>query len=522
MLAHDPNFNLEFVDSAGGALTNAVKSAQGDFASGRVPSRRAQLHERRRFALRRRSRRMAARLAILISADVLALVLTRFVLVALLGAGGSPPDALREFRAGGPLADPGTPASLVLWIALLVSLMVTGAYARHRGLNTWLRLAAAAILAGGASAVPLAAVIGWQQAVSQMLIVAGAAFVALVFARLAAERILRRVWPRARGAAPAILLGPPDAATSALAVAATAAGGDYKVALHREINPQGLGDPTALAIALGREIDDIGIEAVILTELVPERYLRAVVDEALSAGCLVLCPPRAVAVDGLRPRLVWHHDQAFLEFGTPVLQLSALIVKRTTDVIGAGLLLLLVSPLMLLIALGIKLDSPGPVFFSQDRAGVGGRRFRMLKFRTMRRGADDQKQDLAHLNYTGDVRLFKIPFDPRVTRFGSFLRRWSLDELPQFWNVLRGDMSLVGPRPFFESDFAAYEDHHFRRLDTKPGITGLWQVGGRSDLVEFEDVVYLDRQYIENWSFWLDLGILLRTMPTVIRRKGAY
>ena len=465
---------------------------------------------------------MAARLAILLTADVAALFIARLAFLSLLATRDTPPAMLRDFRAAGPLANPGMPASTVLWMALIISLVVTGAYARHRGLNTWLRLAAAAVLAGAASTVPLAAVTGWQQAVSQTLVVSAVAFVALVLGRLAAERVLRGVWPRARGAAPAILVGPPDARLSPLAVAATAAGGDYKVAVHHEINPQALGDPAALAKSLGRDMDDLGIEAVILTELFPERHLRAVVDEALSAGCLVLCPPRAVAVDGLRPRLVWHHDQAFLEFGTPVLQLSALIVKRTTDVIGAVLLLLLVSPLMLLIALGIKLDSPGPVFFSQDRAGVGGRRFRMLKFRTMRRGADEEKQDLAHLNHTGDVRLFKIPFDPRVTRFGRFLRRWSLDELPQFWNVLRGDMSLVGPRPFFESDFAAYEDHHFRRLDTKPGITGLWQVGGRSDLVEFEDVVYLDRQYIENWSFWLDLGILLRTMPTVIRRKGAY
>ena len=146
----------------------------------------------------------------------------------------------------------------------------------------------------------------------------------------------------------------------------------------------------------------------------------------------------------------------------------------------------------------------------------------MLKFRTMRVGADEEKQHLAHLNHTGDVRLFKIPRDPRVTRLGWFLRRWSLDEMPQLWNVLRGDMSLVGPRPFFEADFAAYEDHHFRRLDTKPGITGLWQVSGRSELVDFEDVVFLDRQYIEQWSLWLDISILFRTVSAVVRRRGAY
>jgi lipopolysaccharide/colanic/teichoic acid biosynthesis glycosyltransferase len=140
----------------------------------------------------------------------------------------------------------------------------------------------------------------------------------------------------------------------------------------------------------------------------------------------------------------------------------------------------------------------------------------------MRHGADAEKHLLAHLNRTGDARLFKIADDPRVTRLGKWLRRWSLDELPQFWNVLLGDMSLVGPRPFFESDLADYDAHHFRRLDVKPGITGLWQVRGRSDVVNFDEVVRLDREYIERWSFWLDLKILLMTLPSVLRRRGAY
>jgi lipopolysaccharide/colanic/teichoic acid biosynthesis glycosyltransferase len=146
----------------------------------------------------------------------------------------------------------------------------------------------------------------------------------------------------------------------------------------------------------------------------------------------------------------------------------------------------------------------------------------MLKFRTMRVGADDEKEDLAYLNHTGDPRLFKIPDDPRVTRFGAWLRRWSIDELPQCWNVLIGDMSLVGPRPFFESDLESYEDHHFRRLDAKPGITGLWQVNGRSDVVDFEEVVRYDREYIEHWSLPLDFQIMLKTIPVLFSRSGAY
>jgi lipopolysaccharide/colanic/teichoic acid biosynthesis glycosyltransferase len=229
-----------------------------------------------------------------------------------------------------------------------------------------------------------------------------------------------------------------------------------------------------------------------------------------------------VKVYGLRPSLVWHHDQPFFELGSPVLKARALISKRIVDVILSAVLLIILSPILALIALAIRLDSPGSPFFFQERAGLGGKRFRMIKFRTMREGADFEKADLAHLNHTGDARLFKIRDDPRTTRLGGFLRRWSLDELPQLFNVLIGEMSLVGPRPFFEADFRDYEDHHFRRLDAKPGLTGLWQVSGRSEVLDFEDVVYLDRQYIEQWSFWLDMSILFRTIPAVLGRTGAF
>jgi lipopolysaccharide/colanic/teichoic acid biosynthesis glycosyltransferase len=205
-----------------------------------------------------------------------------------------------------------------------------------------------------------------------------------------------------------------------------------------------------------------------------------------------------------------------------VLKARALISKRIVDVCLSTVLLILLAPVLLVIALAIRLDSPGSPLFFQERAGLGGKRFRMIKFRTMRDGADIEKDRLAHLNHTGDTRLFKIRDDPRTTRLGRFLRRMSLDELPQLVNVFIGEMSLVGPRPFFEADFGEYEDHHFRRLDAKPGLTGLWQVSGRSEVLDFEDVVYLDRQYIEQWSFWLDMSILFRTIPAVLGRTGAF
>jgi lipopolysaccharide/colanic/teichoic acid biosynthesis glycosyltransferase len=205
----------------------------------------------------------------------------------------------------------------------------------------------------------------------------------------------------------------------------------------------------------------------------------------------------------------------------PIAGLGA-AAKRALDVVAGLAGLVLLAPLLAVLALLVKLDSAGPVLFAQQRVGRGGRTFRMFKFRTMRDGAESEKPAVAHLNASDDVRLFKIVDDPRVTRLGRLIRRWSLDELPQLYNILMGHMSLVGPRPFFASDLADYQAHHFRRLAVRPGLTGLWQVSGRSDILDFEEVVRLDRRYIERWSLGLDLRILARTIPTVVRRRGAY
>ena len=465
---------------------------------------------------------MAARLGVLIAIDVVALLLVREILSWMLVAQWPAVEVPGDFRVAGPLSRPGEPASLPFWVAAFVALALTGSYSRYRGLNTPLRLASACILAGIAAALPLSAVVGTRVALAELAVVTAAAWLGLLAARALSERFLGRVWPRDLGAAPAILVGPPDAAHSRAADAVAAPGGDYRIAAHYVADSAAGREGASLPRAIDSLIDLHQADAVVMTEKLPEGQLAPLVASSLDAGCMVLVPPQSVEVEGVRPRLVWHRDQPFLEFATPGLQVAALLTKRITDVVGAAALLLLGLPLIAIIAVAVKLDSHGPVFFSQFRAGLGGQRFRMLKFRTMRVSAEAEKDSLAHLNHTGDIRLFKIPEDPRVTRVGRFLRRWSLDEIPQLWNVLRGDMSLVGPRPFFESDFEAYEEHHFRRLDTKPGITGLWQVSGRSDVVNFEDVVYLDRQYIEQWSFWLDLSILLRTMPSVLRRRGAY
>ena len=282
--------------------------------------------------------------------------------------------------------------------------------------------------------------------------------------------------------------------------------------------PDALGHAADFRAVLHRS----GAEVVVVAGYLPDNRFREVVDASLEAEAQLLSVPRSIAIAGVQPSLVRRQGQPLIALTAPSLKGSQFAVKRVIDVLGSFFGLLVAGPVMLAIALAIKLDSPGPVLFGQMRVGLGGRRFRMLKFRTMRNGADAQKSSVAHLNHTGDSRLFKIPNDPRVTRLGRVLRRWSLDELPQLWNVLVGDMSLIGPRPFFEADLLGYEDHHFRRLGAKPGITGLWQVRGRSSVVDFEQVVRLDREYIEDWSLWLDLQILAGTVPAVLRRSGAY
>jgi exopolysaccharide biosynthesis polyprenyl glycosylphosphotransferase len=195
-------------------------------------------------------------------------------------------------------------------------------------------------------------------------------------------------------------------------------------------------------------------------------------------------------------------------------------VKRTIDILIAGLVLLLGSPLWLIIALAIKLDSPGPVLYKQERLGYRGEPFQFLKFRSMYFDAD-QMLDRLRPKQNGRAVIFKDRHDPRRTRVGGFLRRTSLDEIPNFINVLRGEMSVVGPRPPLPSEFLNYEDWEKARLETTPGITGLWQVRGRSD-IDFDEMVLMDLYYIENWSLRLDLQILLRTIPAVLFSRGAY
>ncbi len=211
-----------------------------------------------------------------------------------------------------------------------------------------------------------------------------------------------------------------------------------------------------------------------------------------------------------------------LRFCPPLITGTNFWIKRCFDFLAASFLLVLISPLMIGIALSIKLNSAGPIFFKQTRVGLHGQPFKVWKFRTMVSNAEQLIKGLEAKNQSKDGVLFKLKEDPRVTEVGRFLRQYSLDELPQIFNVLFGQMSLVGPRPFATRDVEKFSAHHADRHIVLPGITGLWQVSGRSNAMDIDHVVRLDVSYIQNWSLWLDSKILLRTVMVVLRKEGAY
>ena len=236
-----------------------------------------------------------------------------------------------------------------------------------------------------------------------------------------------------------------------------------------------------------------------------------------SLGVKVSVLPRLFEVVGSSVR--FDDVEGLILLGVPQwgLSKSSMLVKRTVDIVSSGVGLLFLAPLFATIALTVRFSSPGPILFRQTRIGRDGESFPMLKFRTMVDGADEGKAELLDLNEAEG--LFKIANDPRMTDVGRVLRRFSLDELPQLWNVLRGDMSLVGPRPLVTDDDRLVEGWHRRRLDVRPGMTGIWQVLG-SSRIPLHDMVKIDYLYGANWSLWLDVKILLRTIPHVVGRRG--
>ena len=261
-------------------------------------------------------------------------------------------------------------------------------------------------------------------------------------------------------------------------------------------------------------------EVLIADPAFPQEQAVDLVDRCHRAGIKVCVAPSTMEILMDRVEFVPGQTLPLFELKPPVFEGIDWFVKRSFDMVVATLLILFAAPAMVLSALAIKLSSRGPVIYRSMRPGIGGKAFACLKFRTMYTNADERQAELEAANEKGGA-LFKIRHDPRVTPVGRFLRRWSIDELPQLFNVLRGEMSLVGPRPLPQRDYDRLEDWHRKRYLVLPGITGLWQVSGRSEL-DFDELVRLDFLYLERWSVFLDLSILLKTIPAVIRSRGAW
>jgi exopolysaccharide biosynthesis polyprenyl glycosylphosphotransferase len=261
-------------------------------------------------------------------------------------------------------------------------------------------------------------------------------------------------------------------------------------------------------------------EVIIADPDFPQGEAVGLVDRCHRRGVRVRIAPSTMEILIHRAEFVPGESVPLFELKPPVFEGIDFALKRTFDIVGATLLLIAISPLLFAIWVVVRSTSRGPALFHSMRQGIGERPFACLKFRTMYVDSEHRQADLEGLNEASGA-LFKIRDDPRTTRVGRLLRRFSLDELPQLVNVLRGEMSLVGPRPLPERDFEQLEQWHRKRYLVLPGITGLWQVSGRSEL-DFDDLVHLDFIYLEHWSLALDLTILLKTVPAVLSRRGAY
>jgi exopolysaccharide biosynthesis polyprenyl glycosylphosphotransferase len=341
--------------------------------------------------------------------------------------------------------------------------------------------------------------------------------------RGAYELVTRDVWRLAGVRRRAVLLGPADKIVDLRRALGLGRGGiDYEflgAVSDDDFEPAMplLGSVSDLPEVLDRlRPDELIVSGVDLRD---EDILH-LVEEANQVGVKVRFAPTTLELLTQRAEYVPGQGVPLFELRPPVFAGLDWATKRAFDVVVSVAIIAIAAPVWLLIAIAVKLDSPGPVFYRDRRVGLGEREFGMFKFRSMYVDAVERQASLEASNEASGP-LFKIKDDPRVTRAGRFLRRYSIDELPQLLNVLRGEMSLVGPRPLPLRDYVQLEDWHRKRYLVLPGMTGLWQVSGRIELT-FDDLVRLDFYYLENWSIWLDISILAKTLPAVLARRGAY
>lgn len=477
-----------------------------------APLPRRDVRERLDQAVRRGWREIAwqgVRLAILLAADTMA---------------GTAAAALLWFGFG--LGPDLNPTLLLPSLALIqpLALGVSGAYGSGQRRMSFDRIVRGLVLAVALVGLQVVVLDGVDHA--RLALFLGAYLVAAAgstqLARVGVDRLVKEGRRRGLGQRRLLVVGTEDQTERVLASLAGRSAPD--VAIVGRLSPTSFREPGAVGTVddLEAAVFRTGAHGIVVDSALTFDHMEELIHQSFDLGIAVMVMPQMLHQLGARLDLRSSDSGAMLQVQPPALRVPQLAVKRTMDVVLSSLLMLISAPLWLAIAAAIKVEGGGPVLFNQVRAGLGGRPFQMYKFRTMVVDADHSKEELQNLNESGDPRLFKIKDDPRVTRVGRFLRKFSLDEIPQLLNILKGEMSLVGPRPFFPEDMAGYEDHHMERLWVLPGITGLWQVSGRSDVVDFEEVVRLDREYIRHWSIWMDLSILIRTLPAAIARNGAY
>jgi exopolysaccharide biosynthesis polyprenyl glycosylphosphotransferase len=401
------------------------------------------------------------------------------------------------------------------WLAFLILLLVlvfwrAGLYAPRELREGAGRVVPSVFLV---SALSLAFAVGTGQHFTTFgLYVAGAIFVAALIGvfrasyELVTGTFLRAVGVRRK----AMLVGEPAARVHLRETLGASRGGIY-------YDFAGETDPADVEAALARGPLD---ELIVADAGLDDTRLLEIVEAAHRRGVKVRVAPRTTELLIERGEYVPGQGVPLFELRPPIFAGTDWATKRTFDIVVGALIVIVGLPVWLLIAAAIKVSSHGPVLYSDSRVGLGERPFRMYKFRTMVEDAERRKVELEGANEAGGA-LFKIRRDPRVTSVGRVLRRLSLDEVPNVLNVLRGEMSLVGPRPLPLRDFARLEPWHRKRYNVLPGMTGLWQVAGRSDLT-FDDLVRLDFYYLENWSIWLDVTILFKTPGAVFSQRGAY
>lgn len=346
-----------------------------------------------------------------------------------------------------------------------------------------------------------------------------AAFFALVLVggvRFLYEQGIEWIYRRGLGRTPAVVIGNSEERGRVRRMLELGTGS------YSCVGEMDLGYGTLNLPELRETLDRTGARSVILAgaERLPDEKLLDLLRSVRLRGVRMRVVPGAISLMRGRPVLSNNLGLPLLEVGYPQLDNTQRALKRALDIVGSAAGLILLSPLLLAVAVAIRLDSPGSVLFRQKRAGVDEKVFICYMFRSMYEDAERRQAELEAKN-EADGAVFKIKDDPRITRVGYFIRKWSVDELPQLINVLKGEMSLVGPRPLPMRDFERMSEQHKQRLAAVPGMSGYWQISGRSNL-SFEDMVRLDLYYIENWSLSFDIKIIAKTLGAVLRREGAY